>query len=152
MDKRCATTGSLAGVGVRDGNVAVQAAAGRPATLHRGAAWFDDRQKVVHDLVGYRFVENPFVAKSLQVHFQTLQFHTHFVRYIRENDRSVVRLAGFGADRRELGADMFDRKVSLWARVVKHFKQVAERFTHVGFSADDYRKWKRVRSELCAAK
>jgi fibrillarin-like rRNA methylase len=47
---------------------------------------------------------------------------------------------------------MFDCKVALRAGVIENFKQVAERFTHVGYSADDYREWKRVRSELCAAK
>ncbi len=142
----------LARVGKRDRDVAVQAAAGSPATLHGDAAWFDDIEKVVHDPVCHRFVENPFVAKPLKVHFQTLQFHANFVWDIGEHDGPIIRLAGFRTDRRELGADMFDRKVALRAGVIEDFKQVAERFTHVGYSADDYREWKRVRSELCAAK
>ncbi len=102
---------ALAFVGVFHDDIAVQSAAGGPATFDRGSARLYDGDKVVHDSVCHRLVENAFVAKPLQVHFQTLQLDANLVGNVRKNNRPKVRLARFRTDRREFGTVMFDRKI-----------------------------------------
>src|SRR5690606_5907686 len=119
-------------LGITDGNVAVEPAARRPLALDRHPAWFDDGDEVIHDPVSHRFVENAFVAETLQVHLEALQFHAVLIGNVVEDDGAVVGLTGFGAHRGKLGATMLDGKIALWAGVVEHLQQIAKRFTHVG--------------------
>ena len=53
-------------------DITVQPTAWRPAAFHCCAAWLYDGDKVIHDSVCDRLVENSFVPKPLQVHLQTL--------------------------------------------------------------------------------
>ena len=78
-------------------DIAVQPTAWRPATFHRRASWLYDGDKVIHDSVRDRLVENPLVSKPLQVHLQTLQFDAHFIWHIGEHNGAVVGLSRFGA-------------------------------------------------------
>ena len=107
-------------------NVTVQSAAWSPATFDRRAAWFDDGEKVVHDSIRDRFIENAFVAKCLQVQLKAFQLDADAVWDISNNDRSVVRLSRFWANRSKLGTMMFDCKIAGRAGVVKDFQQSAK--------------------------
>jgi hypothetical protein len=59
-------------VGVIDDDVAAEAPTRGPATLASRTTRLYDSEKVVHDSVCHRFVEYPFVAEPLEVHFQAL--------------------------------------------------------------------------------
>jgi hypothetical protein len=111
--------GGVSRFGIGHDDVAIQAAAWRPATLDGDAAWFDDGEEVVHDPVGDRFVKNALVTKSLQIHLQAFQFDAYAVGHVGEYDRAVVGLARFGTHRSKLRAMMFDGKIAAWAGVVK---------------------------------
>lgn len=113
-------------LGITDDDIAVQTAARRPATFDARAPRLYDREEVVHDSVGDRFVENAFVAERLQIHFQTLQLDANFVGHVAENDRAVVGLVRFGTHRREFGTMMFDGKVSRRAGVIENLEDLAE--------------------------
>ena len=121
--------------GIGHNDIAVQTAPGGPTAFNRHPTWFDDGNKVVHDPVRYSFVENTFVAECLQVHLEAFQFDANLVWDIRKQDRSIVGLAGFWANRCKFGTMVFDRKISLGAGVVEDFQQVTKRVAHVEFSS-----------------
>ena len=120
------TQNPLGFVWVTDNDITVQSAARSPATLHGGGSRLYDGDKVVHDSVRDGFVKDAFIAKPLKIHFQTLQFDAHFVRNVGKDDRPVIRLSRFGADRSKLGAMMFDSKISCFGWVVKNFQRVTK--------------------------
>ena len=112
--------------GVLDNDIAVQPTARRPLTFHSRGFRLYNCDEVVHDAIGHRFVKDPFIAESLQVHFQALQFHADLVGNVGENDFSVIGLTGLRAHRREFGAVMDDREVAIRTGIFKDFQNVAK--------------------------
>ncbi len=104
-----------------DDDIAMESAARSPATFDGSTPWLYDGDKVIHDSVGHRFIENAFVSEPLQIHFETLQFDAHLIGNVSEDNRAVVGLSRFRANRSKLGAMMLDRKVSRWVWIIKHF-------------------------------
>ncbi len=113
-------------IGVLDDDIAVQTAPRGPSALDGRLPRLYDSDKVVHDSVRNRFVENSFVAEPLQIHLQTLQLDAVLVGHIGKDDGSVIRLACFRANRSKLGAMVLDRKVSFRAWIVKDFQKLAK--------------------------
>ncbi len=109
-----------------DDDVAVEPASGRPAALDFKASRLDDGHKVVQNSVRNSLIKDAFVTKSLQIHLQTLQLHADFVGHVRKNDRAIVGLASFRANRRKFRAVMLDREVTLTGRVVEDFENVSK--------------------------
>ena len=93
-------------------DIAVQTTSRRPAAFDRGMTRFHSRDKVVHDSVGDRFIEDAFVAKRLQVHFKAFQFHADVARNVREDNLAVVWLARLGAHGCEFRTVVFDRQIA----------------------------------------
>ncbi len=81
-----------------DNDIAVQATAWCPATFDRCGPWLHNSNEVVHDPVGHGFVEDAFVAETLQVHLQAFQLHAHFVRNVGKHNFPVIRLTRFGTN------------------------------------------------------
>ena len=106
--------------------ITIEPTAGGPAALDPEFAWLYDGDEVVQNSVGDLFVENAFISKTLQVHFKTLELHANFVGNVDQHDRAVIRLPGLGAYRRELGAVVLDREITLRGRVFENFEDVAE--------------------------
>lgn len=112
---------------MRDGDRRGDPATCSPATFEGRAARFDDFEEVIENSVRHVFVKNPLVAKLLQVELETFKLDTFFIWNVPENERSEVRLAGFRADRSELGAKDFDGILSVCVRVIEAFELVSKR-------------------------
>lgn len=115
-------------------DVAVEPATGGPLAFDPDFARLYDSDEVVQNPIGDLFVENAFISEGLQVHFEALQLDANFLGNIREHDRSVVRLPGFGAHRGELGAIVLDREIALLGGILEYFENFTEA---VGGSAVD---------------
>ena len=112
---------------VRDGDRRGDPAACSPATFEGRAARFDDLEEVIENSVRDVFVENPLVSELLQVEFEAFELDAFSIRNVPENERTEVRLAGFGTDRSELGAEDFDGILSVWVRVIEALELVGKR-------------------------
>ena len=82
--------------------------------------------EVIQNSIGDVFVENAFVAKSLEVHFQALEFDAEFVWNVPKRELSEIGLARLGTDGGKFGAKMLDGVVTLRERVFKNFQLVSE--------------------------
>ncbi len=82
--------------------------------------------EVIQNSIRHVFVENAFVPKPLQVHFQALEFYAKFVWNVPKRELSEIGLSCLGTDGREFGAKMLDRVVTLRKRVFKNFQLVSE--------------------------
>ena len=112
---------------MRDGNRRGDPAACSPATFEGRTARFDDFEEVIENSVRHVFVENSLVAELLQVELEAFELHAFSIRNVPENQRTEVRLAGFGADRSELGAKDFDGILSVRVRVIEALELVGKR-------------------------
>ena len=65
------------------------------------------------------FVKNAPVAIALQIHFQTLELQTQFIRNIGERQRGKIGLTGARTDGGELGRDNLDFIVPLGMTIGK---------------------------------
>ena len=79
----------------------------------------DDRDEIIHDRVGNRFVENSLVAEALQIHLEALQLDTKLVRNVRKGETTEVGLSGARAQRRKLGRGYLDFVIPRRIRVFK---------------------------------
>ena len=112
---------------MRDGDRRGDPAACSPATFEGRTARFDDFEEVIENSVRHVFVENPLVSELLQVELEAFELHAFSIRNVPENQRTEVRLAGFGADRSELGAKDFDGILSVRVRVIEALELVGKR-------------------------
>lgn len=104
--------------------------ASAPVALERGTSRLADFDEIVKNSVGHVLVEDALVAELLQVELETLQLHALGVRHVSEDQRSEIRLAGFGAHRSEFGAFNFDFVVATRETIVEDFELILKRRGH----------------------
>ena len=104
------------------GNDGCDSAARRPFRSDRDPLRLDRFHEVVEQLVRHSFVEDAFVAESLEVELERFQFDADRVGRVLVDDRAEVRLPRLRTDARELRADNLDLILASDPRIREGFQ------------------------------
>ena len=83
-----------------------------------------DFHEIVENAVRDIFIERADVPVRLEIHLQRFQFETNLVGDVADRQCAEIRLAGFGAQGRELRADRFHHVIAVRERVLEGFQQI----------------------------
>ena len=89
----------------------------REITYHRHSLRCTDRDEIVEDLVGHRFIENAAVAEVDHVVLERLQLDAALAGNVGDADLAEVGQAGFRANGSELRTTDGDFVIASWTRV-----------------------------------
>ena len=98
--------------------------------LQRQLSRLTNRHEVVQNTISDIFVEDPLVAKLLQIQFQTLELDAQFAWYVAKDQRPKVGLSRFRANRRKLRASNFDFVSAIGKTILENFELVLKRSGH----------------------
>ncbi len=86
-----------------------------------GTARLADTDKIIQNAIGDVFVEDPFVAKLLQIQLEALQFDAQLGWHVVKDQRPEIGLARFGADRREFGTSDLNLVGAVGKTILENF-------------------------------
>ena len=86
------------------------------------ASRLHDRRKIVQHIVRKTFIEHALVTIRLEVEFQTLELDAKLIGDKREGQRPIIRLTGFGTQRRKLRTHVRDDVIASRARILEKLK------------------------------
>ena len=98
--------------------------------LQRQLSRLTDRYKIVQNTIGDIFVEDPLIAKLLQIQFQALELDAQLAWYIAKDQCPKVGLSGFRANRRKLRTGNFDFVSAVGKTILENFELVLKRSGH----------------------
>lgn len=91
------------------------------------------RYQVIENLVGYGFMEAPFIPERPDIKFEALQLDAFLVWDVVQVQHGEIRLAGFGAQAGEFGDFHMDMEITARVGVVEGFQIFAGLTRHKGY-------------------